>query len=369
MGCRISRLCALAVLAGPIAFAGTLRVGVPEVNGNQVVLPVLLEGDTGAGVAALDFTLNYDPAVFTPVRAEASEAAQAARKQVESNEVTPGNYVVMMFGMNQTTVNGGQVAEIVLTKKNQPNSNQSDVSIEQTTFASIEGAEIESTGSSQTVTFPPPPSDDGDNNPPPANENPPPDDSPAETPKPPIPVDTPDTPAPSVPGTPGGAPNQPETPKPETPRATPMNVASTILDEPKNDDTGKRTVGVARMNRAAQRLENSRAALNSPTASGNTLESREANDDGRPETSATKSPTTPSTKMPDSETRELVTVASAAPDTIGATSEMADESVSDLADSSGIPPSSRRMLMIVASIIAGALVIYRFSLKSAQKKS
>ena len=91
MGCSLPRLCALALLVGPLAFAGTLRVGVPVVNGNQVVLPVMLEGDTGAGVAALDFTLNYDPAVFTPVRAEASEAAQTARKQVESNEVSSWN--------------------------------------------------------------------------------------------------------------------------------------------------------------------------------------------------------------------------------------------------------------------------------------
>lgn len=369
MGCSLSRLCAVAVLAGPLAFAGTLRVGVPEVNGNQVVLPVLLEGDTGAGVAALDFTLNYDPAVFTPVRAEASEAAQAARKQVESNEVSPGNYVVMMFGMNQTTLNGGQVAEIVLNKKNQPASNQSDISIEQTTFASIEGAEIESSGSSQTVTFPPPPIDDGDNNPPPANENPPPDDSPAETPKPTIPVDTPDTPAPAVPGTPGGAPGPPEPPKQETPRATPMNVASTVLDDPKNDKGGNRTVGVARMNRAAQQLENSRAALNSPAGSG--IES-DVHEGGKDRTSgwiAAKPSASPDAKLPNTETRELVTIASAGTDALSAAKEMEEEITNDATDSSGIPPSSRRMLIIVGSIIAAALVAYRFAMKRTQKST
>lgn len=368
MGCSLPRLCALAVLAGPLAFAGTLRVGVPEVNGNQVVLPVLLEGDTGAGVAALDFTLNYDPSVFTPVRAEASEAAQAARKQVESNEVSPGNYVVMMFGMNQTTVNGGQVAEITLTKKNQPASNQSAISIEQTTFASIDGAEIESSGSSQTVTFPPPPVDDGDNNPPPANENPPPDDSPAETPKPTKPVDTPDTPAP-VPGTPGGLPNQPEPPKQETPRATPMNVASTILDEPKDDDGGKRTIGVARMNRAAQRLENSRAALNSPAGSAIESDAREGESINTRGASVAKPSASPDANLPNTETRDLVTVASAGTDVLGATKEMEEEIANDRADTSGIPPSSRRMLIIAGSLIAAALVAYRFAMKRTQKNS
>ncbi|MCC6796470.1 MAG: hypothetical protein IT366_15225 [Candidatus Hydrogenedentes bacterium] len=369
MGCSLSRLCALVALAGPLAFAGTLRMGVPEVNGNQVVLPVLLEGDTGAGVAALDFTLNYDPAVFTPVRAEASEAAQAARKQVESNEVSPGNYVIMMFGMNQTTLNGGQVAEITLTKKNQPASNQSDISIEQTTFASIEGSEIESSGSSQTVTFPPPPADDDGNDPPPANENPPPDNSPAETPKPTIPVDTPDTQAPSVPGTPGGAPSQPEPPKQEAPRATPMKVASTILDEPKNDSGGNRTVGVARMNRAAQRLENSRAALNSPGSNALDSGAQEGGGDSKLGTGAAQSASSPDANLPNTETREIVTVASAGTDALSASKELEEEIANDRADTSGIPPSSRRMLVIVGSIIAAALVAYRFALKRTQKIS
>ncbi|NUM55927.1 MAG: hypothetical protein HUU46_19990 [Candidatus Hydrogenedentes bacterium] len=363
------RISVITLLIAPVCFAGTLRVGVPQVEGNQVVLPVVLEGDTGGGVAALDFTLNYDPAVFTPVSAEASDVAQAARKQVESNEVSPGNYVVMLFGMNQTTVSNGEIASITLTKKAHPDSNQSNVTIEQTTFASVEGQEIDSQGSSQTVIFPPPPAnDDEGETPPPSDETPPPaepdNEEPIPTPTPP--VSTPDAPTTPVPGVPVGSPSEPNRPETESPRVTPMVVASASREPGRLD--GASVDGVARMNRAAQQLENSRAALSGSARIANRAALRDgAEEFDDSDEAASETPATTNAPEASAVERPMIAAAPAgAPSAVGPGEVPALPVTQEAADASGIPPSSRRLLMIVGSVIVVSLVVYRFARRSAQ---
>src|SRR5690606_24902567 len=84
---------------------------------------------------------------------------------------------------------------------------------------------------------------------------------------------------------------------------------------------------------------------------------------------AAKPSASPDAKLPNTETRELVTIASAGTDALSAAKEMEEEITNDATDSSGIPPSSRRMLVIVGSIIAAALVAYRFAMKRTQKST
>ena len=48
------------------AAAGTLRIGQPTVRGDEVTVPVVLEGEVADGVAAISFQLNYDPAAVQP---------------------------------------------------------------------------------------------------------------------------------------------------------------------------------------------------------------------------------------------------------------------------------------------------------------
>lgn len=360
---------ATAVLVAATSQAGTLRVGVPQIEDDRVVLPVVLEGDTGGGVAALDFTLNYDPAVFTPVGAEASEAAQAARKQVESNEVSPGNYVVMMFGMNQTTVTSGEVASITLTKKSQPGTNQSEVSIDGTTFASIEGHEIESTGSSQTVTFPPPPTDDGGGeNPPPGDGEPSPPPPATETPvpAPAPPASTPDTPAPATPSVPVGTPRGPSQPATDTPRATPMVVATASREPGQTKVTS--VDGVARLNRAAQRLENTRAALGSSARIANRVTTDEGVADTDEAADSQMEPTGANQAPP--QRTDARTLVAAAPATemgeIASSGAPSAPRTKEAADASGIPESSRRLLIVVGTVVAVLLIVFRFARRSAQ---
>lgn len=148
---RYAILCTAAVFLGSLAAGGTLRVGAPSFQGSDVTVPILLEGATEQGVAALDFRLNYDPEVFQPVSASTGAAASDANKQVQANSTRDGEYSVVMMGMNQSTVADGEVASIRFERVSEPASGRSNVRISRTTLASADGAEIPSEGGTATI--------------------------------------------------------------------------------------------------------------------------------------------------------------------------------------------------------------------------
>jgi hypothetical protein len=132
--------------------AGTLSVGTPVVRNNQYTFPINLQGE-GEGVAALDFRLAYDPAVFAPVTAQTGTSAVTAQKQVSSNVAEPGEFVVVMMGFNQNVVQPGTVVEVVLEKIGEPQSGQSELLIAEPTMATHEGVKIDSSGLARVVKF------------------------------------------------------------------------------------------------------------------------------------------------------------------------------------------------------------------------
>lgn len=145
-------LCAWALLSAGAALAGTLSLGTPTVQGSQYTFPVYLRGE-GEGVAALDFRLGYDPTVFSPVSVQPGPAALSAQKQISSNVAEPGEYIVVLMGFNQNTVEPGAVAEVVLQKIGNPESGQSELLIAEPTMATSEGVEIDSAGTPRVVRF------------------------------------------------------------------------------------------------------------------------------------------------------------------------------------------------------------------------
>lgn len=145
-------LCAWALLSAGTTLAGTLSLGTPTVQGSQYTFPVYLRGE-GEGVAALDFRLGYDPTVFSPVSVQPGPAALSAQKQVSSNVAEPGEYIVVLMGFNQNTVEPGAVAEVVLQKIGNPESGQSELLIAEPTMATSEGVEIDSAGTPRVVRF------------------------------------------------------------------------------------------------------------------------------------------------------------------------------------------------------------------------
>ena len=58
---RAALAVAMIGLLSGMAWAGTLRITKPTVDDSRVTVPVLVEGDVGDGVAAMDFVLNFDP--------------------------------------------------------------------------------------------------------------------------------------------------------------------------------------------------------------------------------------------------------------------------------------------------------------------
>ncbi|MBL7646875.1 MAG: hypothetical protein JNK74_11870 [Candidatus Hydrogenedentes bacterium] len=132
--------------------AGTLSIGRPVVQNNQYTFPVNLQGNA-EGVAALDFRLAYDPAVFSPVSAQIGASGATAQKQVSSNVAEPGEFIVVMMGFNQNVVEPGTVVQVVLEKIGEPANGQSELQINEPTMATYEGVEIDSNGQARVVKF------------------------------------------------------------------------------------------------------------------------------------------------------------------------------------------------------------------------
>jgi hypothetical protein len=143
----------------------------------------MLSGD-GAEVAALDFRLRYDPAVFEPVGTEAGPAAAAAGKQVAANTAAPGEHIVVVMGLNQSVMQPGEVATVLLRRVGLPESGITRVEIGELAMSTPDGVEIPSQGGGMEI-----PLEDAE-----APE------SPEETPPPGTP--DPDAPAPGTPTTP-----------------------------------------------------------------------------------------------------------------------------------------------------------------------
>jgi len=268
-----------AATALPASGEGVLSMGSPTVDGTNVTVPVYLEGDLSSGVAALDFTLRYDPAVLAPNGVRAGEAAAAADKGVQYNMTSPGQYVVMMFGLNQSTMEAGKVAEITLRRVGTSDAGDTNVSIDGTTLASLEGQTIASRGSSATVTL---------GNLPPAAPDPQPEEP--QTPSDPAPGPDPTAPDSEVPVTPpvddsGAVPDEPgDLADPATPgTANPRVPAVSSADAGPSLASGESDFGrpsasrtlrprsasepassLSQLNRMAQEFERKRAAIPSP---------------------------------------------------------------------------------------------------------
>jgi hypothetical protein len=138
------------LLCGLSAQAGTLQLGTPTVEAERYVFPVILQG-SDTPVAAMDFRLQFDPAVFRPLAADPGSMALQSDKTVTANAPAPGEYVVVMMGFNQNGVEGGEIARIALERIDGGDSGSSRVALTDTTFSTWEGEEVASQGSERVV--------------------------------------------------------------------------------------------------------------------------------------------------------------------------------------------------------------------------
>ncbi|MDX9974106.1 MAG: cohesin domain-containing protein [FCB group bacterium] len=144
-------LTALVLLLLPFsANAGELAVGGVSFKGTTVNVPILLKGDVGTGVAAMDFTFTYDPAVFEPLGVTAGEAASAADKGVQYNLLEPGRCKVVMMGLNQSVVPSGEVAMLRLRRLTE-SGGATELAINDPTFSDPNASAIPSKGTTETI--------------------------------------------------------------------------------------------------------------------------------------------------------------------------------------------------------------------------
>ena len=130
-------------LATSTAQAGLLRIGDPEVEDGIYTFPIILLED-GGKVAAANFRVHFDPAVFEPLAAVAGAAAVRANKAVTGNVPLPGEYIIVMMGLNATTVSSGDLAHVQLRLIGGTESGETDILLSDTTLATLEGTELPS---------------------------------------------------------------------------------------------------------------------------------------------------------------------------------------------------------------------------------
>ena len=135
------------------AQSGTLQLGAYGVNGRTLSMPIALEIAGATGVSAMDFRVTYDPAVFEPISLRAGAAASQADKLITGNVAAPGQYVVLMFGMNQTTLSAGEIATIDFRVLDAPSTGSTEITLGGTTLSSPDALDIPSRGSRSTVPF------------------------------------------------------------------------------------------------------------------------------------------------------------------------------------------------------------------------
>ncbi len=138
--CKVVTGLTLVVLS-TTAYAGTLTPGKPTVESDRYEVPIYLNG-AGNQVAALDFALVYDPAIFRPVSISPGGAAEAAGKLVTANAPEPGKYIVVMMGFNQTSVANGEVARVVLERVGASAKGETTLSVKDPSLSTADGAEL-----------------------------------------------------------------------------------------------------------------------------------------------------------------------------------------------------------------------------------
>jgi hypothetical protein len=132
------------------AQSGTLQIGEPLVQDGRYVFPVHLDGGEGQ-VTALDFRFDYDPTVFSPIAAAGGAMAVQAGKVVNANMTAPGNYRVVMMGLNQTPVGQGEVARITMQRLGENSVPYSDLGIGDPTLATGNGSQLSADGGARRV--------------------------------------------------------------------------------------------------------------------------------------------------------------------------------------------------------------------------
>jgi hypothetical protein len=140
----------MSVLQG--AQGGTLRIGDPIVEDDQYVFQIFLVEDTDE-VAALDFRFSYDPEIFDPAGVTAGNAALQASKQVLGRVRDPGEFGVLVMGLNSFGIQEGEVARIAFERTDTDDAAATQLAVTNITFSDGEGVEVPSEENTRSLSL------------------------------------------------------------------------------------------------------------------------------------------------------------------------------------------------------------------------
>lgn len=101
------------LLGTGVADAAQLSMGAPRIGANGWEMPLMLSPGAGESVSSMQFDLVLPPGLGG-ASAQVSDAAALAGKQAMFSEIAPGQVRVVIAGLNQSPMAGGQVATVYL---------------------------------------------------------------------------------------------------------------------------------------------------------------------------------------------------------------------------------------------------------------
>lgn len=105
--------CVVAFAPWHAATAAAITFEPAAQDGGYVTIPVTIRAEGREGVAALQFDVAYDPAMFELTEIQPGAAAEAAGKYAVSSDLSAGVARVIVAGMNQDTIADGDVVHLV----------------------------------------------------------------------------------------------------------------------------------------------------------------------------------------------------------------------------------------------------------------
>jgi len=134
-------------LSGAFGATATLTVqtAAAQPDGGSLTLPVVFSAPTGCAVAAIQFDVEYDPALLMPAPSGGvleGAAAKAARKQISFSKTSPGRIRVLVVGLNADAIAGGEVARLNFSISGDAAAAASAVHVGNAVLADPNGSEV-----------------------------------------------------------------------------------------------------------------------------------------------------------------------------------------------------------------------------------
>lgn len=125
---------------------------------SDIVIPVRLDPDEGTEITGLNFDLTFDTNRLSVQNVTIGSAAASAEKSLSWSSPSSGRIRVIIFGLNQTKIQNGVVADVTFSVNAVADPGSSSLSLSNATATDQDGVSVPLSLSPGTFTIPDPPS-------------------------------------------------------------------------------------------------------------------------------------------------------------------------------------------------------------------